>query len=104
MDPAIQALQDQLTQQAALLAALQAHPALQQPQPGPFAFTPAFATQDVIDMSSSMDIQLYKSIVSPLETKFDGSTNKMMTFLDVQEKANNCVDGISIYSALTTEI
>jgi hypothetical protein len=91
MDPAIQALQDQLTQQAALLAALQAQPALQQPQPGPFALTPALATQDVIDMTSSMGIKLYKSIVSPLETKFDGAPTKMMTFLDdVQEKANNC--------------
>jgi hypothetical protein len=53
--------------------------------------TPALATQDVIDMTSSTGIKLYKSIVSPLETKFDGAPTKMMTFLDdVQEKANNC--------------
>jgi hypothetical protein len=82
MDPAdqqLQALQAQLQQQAATIAAIQAQ---KQPQVGPFALTPALATQDVIDMTTTAGIKLYKSIKEPRETKFDGSPSKLASFLD----------------------
>ena len=78
LEAQIQALQAQLQGQA------------QQPLvvPGPFALTPAQAQHDVIDLSSSTGIKLYKQIVSPLTVPFDGSPKKLVTFLSsVSDKA-----------------
>jgi hypothetical protein len=90
MDPAdqqLQALQAQLQQQAAMIAAIQTQ---QQPQVGPFALTPALANKDVIDMTTTAGIKLCKSIKEPLETKFDASPSKLASFLDdVQQKATH---------------
>jgi hypothetical protein len=92
------ALQLLLQQQAAQTAAqatqlatlLQAQ---QQPVvvPGPFALTPAEAQQDVIDLATTAGIKLQKQIVTPLSTLFDGSPNKLATFLTtVFDRATSC--------------
>ena len=86
-------LQDQIDALVAQLAAVQAQPPQQpqaQPQVGPFALTPATATQNVIDLTHSSGIKLYKVITTPLETKYDGSTNKLLAFLtEIELKAAN---------------
>jgi hypothetical protein len=56
---------------------------------GPFSLTPARATQDVIDLSTPAGIKLYKTITTPLQTKFDGSPTKLLSFLDdVEQRAS----------------
>ena len=73
----------QLTQQAALLAQQAAQPIVPPPvQPGPFALTPALANQNIIDLSSTKGIKLYKSITTPLDIKFDGSSKELVLFMD----------------------
>lgn len=92
-DPNLQAQIQALTQQVAQLQAQQQQPQVQQPAQNPnivgqFALTPAQATQDVIDLSSATGIKLYRTITAPLETKFDGSPNKLLSFLDdVEQRA-----------------
>jgi hypothetical protein len=85
-DARIQALEQQLQTLQAQLAAATAQPVqpvAQQPtQPGPFALTPALANQNAIDLSSSQGIKLYKAITTPLATKFDGSSRKLVLFMD----------------------
>jgi hypothetical protein len=102
MDPQVAALQQELQaqqlliQQQAAQAAAQAAQltallqAQQQPvvAPGPFALTPAEAQQNVVDLSTSTGLKLYKQIVTPLATPFDGSADKLMVFLSsVTDKA-----------------
>ena len=67
MEQQILEIQQLLIQQAAMIAALQAQLAQQQQhlQPGPFAVTPALATQNVIDMTTSAGIKLHKSKDKP---------------------------------------
>lgn len=83
-------LENQVQLLAQQVAALQAQPAIPAPNPVvPFALTPARANQDVIDMSLSNGIKLYKAITTPLETKFDGSSGKLLAFLDdLDQKAS----------------
>jgi hypothetical protein len=82
MDLAIQTMQGQLQAQQQLLQQLQqAQQPVQAPAVVPFAVTPAQAQQDVVDLSTSAGLKLYKQIVTPLPTLFDGSPNKVMTFL-----------------------
>lgn len=89
MDAQVQALQQQLAQQAAQIQAQAAQIAavLQQQQqappvqPGPFALTPAQAQQNVIDLTTAAGIKLHKQIVTPLATPFSGSVDKLMPFL-----------------------
>jgi hypothetical protein len=89
MDPVI-ALQEQLAaqqllihQQAAQTAAQAAQlaalmQAQQQPAvvpmvvPGPFALSLAEAQQNIVDLSTSTGLKLYKQIVTPLLTPFNG--------------------------------
>ena len=52
------------------------------PPPGPFALTPALAMPNVIDLSTSTGIKLYKKITEPLEVPFDGTPSKLSAFLD----------------------
>jgi hypothetical protein len=67
---------------ATLCAQAQAQ-AQAQSQTGPFALTPAMVTQDIIDTTQTNGIKLYKaSITAPLETKFNGSSSKLLSFLD----------------------
>jgi hypothetical protein len=91
MDPQLQALQQQLQQQAAQIVALQQ--ALQAPQvhvAGPFALTPALAQLNVINMMTTAGIKLYKAIVTALVTPFDGSLSKLQAFLDeVRQRASD---------------
>jgi hypothetical protein len=91
MEAQLQALQDQLQAQQALIQALQAGqaaavpPVVAQaavPPPGPFALTPALAMPDVIDLSTLTGIKLYKKITEPLEIPFDGTPAKLSSFLD----------------------
>jgi hypothetical protein len=86
-----EAFELQIQQLAAQVAALQANaqaPAPVQNPAGPFALTPAMATQDVIDYTTSTGIKLYKTIITPNETKFDGSSGKLLAFLDdIEQKA-----------------
>ena len=76
----------QITQQAAQIAVqAQANPqqVAQQPAPqGPFALTPALANRNVIDLLSPSGIKLYKSITTPLDTKFDGTAKELILFMD----------------------
>jgi hypothetical protein len=92
-DPAVvQGLIDQVANlQAQLDAQAQVQPSVQAPVPvGPFALTPARANQDVINLTKTNGIKLYKAITMPLEIKFDGSSNKLLQFLDdVRQKASN---------------
>ena len=100
MEAQLQALQDQLMAQQALIQALQAGQAQAQvpqplapaivPPPGPFALTPALAMPDVVDLSTSTGIKLYKKITEPLETPFDGTPSKLSSFLDnVSQRARD---------------
>jgi hypothetical protein len=86
LETQLQTLQTQLTAATAQIAqqAQQvAQPAAPQPpQPGPFALTPALANQNVIDLASPQGIKLYKAITTPLATKFDGSSRKLVLFMD----------------------
>ena len=91
MEAQLQALQDQVQAQQALIQALQAGQAAAVPPviapaavppPGPFALTPALAMPDVIDLSTSTGIKLYKKITEPLEILFDGTPAKLSSFLD----------------------
>jgi hypothetical protein len=86
----LQAQQQLIQQQAAQLAALlQAQP--QVPQPGLFALTPAQAQQNVINLTTPAGIKIYERIVTPLVTPFDGSPNKLTTFLSaVSDRATSC--------------
>jgi hypothetical protein len=93
VDPAVlQGLINQVANlQAQLNAQAQVQPPVQAPVPvGPFALTPARANQDVIDLTKTNGIKLYKAITTPLDIKFDGSSNKLLQFLDnVGQKASN---------------
>ena len=90
LEQQLQALQTQLAaqtaqiaQQAAQLVQQAAQPVAQQPvQPGPFALTPALANQNVIDLASAQGIKLYKSITTPLDNKFDGTSSELVLFMD----------------------
>jgi hypothetical protein len=86
----LQAQQQLLQQQAAQLAALlQAQP--QALQPGHFALTPAQACQHVVNLATPSGIKIYERIVTPLDTPFDGSPNKLTTFLSaVSDRATSC--------------
>ena len=94
---AIQAMQDQLLQQAQQIATLQAQGAAvqvqgQPPAPPviPFALTPALAQQNVIDMSSRAGMKLHELITQPLEIKFNGLKDKLISFLDeVRQHTHN---------------
>jgi hypothetical protein len=82
-----QQLQTLLQTQLATQIAQQAQPAAQQvapqpTQPGPFALTPALANQNVMDLASTQGIKLYKSIITPLDIKFDGTSRKLVLFMD----------------------
>jgi hypothetical protein len=69
-------LENQVQLLMAQVAALQAQPQVQAPNPaGPFALTPAQANQDVINLMQSNGIKLYKAITTPLDTKFNGSSS-----------------------------
>jgi hypothetical protein len=89
-DARIQALEQQLqmlqTQLAAATAQIAQQPqpvAPQPPQPGPFALTSALANQNVIDLLTTQGrIKLYKAITTPLATKFNGSSRKLVLFMD----------------------
>jgi hypothetical protein len=76
MDPQIVALQQQLAQQAAQIAAVQA----QQTPPAlavvPFALTPALATQNIINMTALKGTKLYNAIMTPLVIMFGGSSER----------------------------
>lgn len=82
---AVQALQQQLANQAAQIQAQAAQIAAvmqqQQQAPGPFALTPAQALQNVIDLTTTAGIKLHKQIVTPLATPFNGSVDKLTPFL-----------------------
>jgi hypothetical protein len=90
LEQQLQALQTQLAaqtaqiaQQAAQLVQQAAHPVAPQPvQPRPFALTPALANQNVIDLASAQGIKLYKSITTPLDNKFDGTSRELVLFMD----------------------
>jgi hypothetical protein len=89
----ITALEQQLQAMQAQLAAVLAQPAQPVVQqalpPGPFALTPALANQNVIDLLSPQGIKLYKSITTPLANKFDGSSRKLVLFMDeIHHKAD----------------
>jgi hypothetical protein len=71
----------QATQLAALMQAQQQPAAVPLVVPGSFALTPAEAQQNVVDLSTSTGLKLYKQIVTPLLTPFDGSADKLMVFL-----------------------
>jgi hypothetical protein len=78
----------QATQLAALMQAQQKPAAVPLVVPCPFALTPAEAQQNVVDLSTSVGLKLYKQIVTPLLTPFDGSADKLMVFLSsVADKA-----------------
>ena len=122
MDAQIQALQDDLAQQQAesqaLLQQLQQQQALIQqllqaqqqaqaplipPQAPvvPFTFTPAQAIMDVVDLTETASIKLHKAVTTPLATPFDGSPQKLASFLeDVKQHATDCgwmtADGLLI--------
>ena len=76
------ALQNQITAQTAQITAhtaqitAQAAAAPPQAQPGPFALSPALANTNAIDLYSASGIKLYKSIIAPLDHKFDGSAKE----------------------------
>jgi hypothetical protein len=89
LEQQLQALQDQLA--AAPAQAQQPVAQVVAPQPGPFALTPALATQDVIDYRTPQGAKLYKSITTPLDAKFDGSAQKLILFMDeLRHKADQC--------------
>jgi hypothetical protein len=92
-NPAVlQGLIDQVANlQAQLDAQAQVQPPVKAPVPvGPFALTPARVNQNVIDLTMTNGIKLYKAITMPLEIKFDGSSKKLLQFLDdVGQKASN---------------
>jgi hypothetical protein len=86
-------LENQVQLLMAQVAALQAQPQVQAPVQapnpvGPLALTPVQANQDVIDLMQSNGIKLYEAITTPLETKFNGSSAKLLAFLDnIKQKA-----------------
>ena len=122
MEAQVQALQDDLAQQQAesqaLLQQLQQQQALIQqllqaqqqaqapvvpPQAPavPFALTPAQAIMDIIDLTETAGIKLHKAVTAPLATPFDGSPQKLASFLeDVKQHATDCgwmaADGLLI--------
>ena len=92
-----QALLQQLQQQQALiqqlLQAQQAQAPVVPPQAPvvPFALTPAQAITDVIDLTKTAGIKLHKAVTTPLATPFDGSPQKLASFLeDVKQHATDC--------------
>ena len=100
VDAQIQALQQDLAQQQAetqvLLqqlqqqqAVIQQHLQAQQtpivpPQVPtvPFALTPAQAIMDVVDLTETAGIKLHKAVTGPLITLYDGSPQKLASFLE----------------------
>lgn len=96
VDQQIQDLQAQFQQQAQALALLQQQaaqvlpPVIPAPVATPFALTPATANQDDIDLTSATGIKLYKTITLPLETKFDGSPGKLLSFMDNLHQKASC--------------
>ena len=84
----VQLLQQQMQQQAADLAALQAQLTAQAaPQPSAaqapiFMLTPTLTQTGIIDFSSSTGIKLRKTITAPLMMLYDGSSNLLAQFLD----------------------
>ena len=108
-----QALLQQLQQQQALIQQLlQAQQALIVPPQAPavpFTLTPAQGITDVIDLTETAGIKLHKAVTAPLVTPYDGSLQKLASFLeDVKQHATDCgwmaADGLLIINnpALST--
>ena len=82
------ALQNQIAAQTAQITAqtaqitAQAAAAQPQIQQGPFALSPALANTNTIDLFTASGIKLYKSIIVPLDHKFDGSPKELTLFLE----------------------
>jgi hypothetical protein len=82
----IQALENQLQAQQALINAIPGQP----PAPGAFALTPALAFQDVIDYSTSSGLKLYKAATTPMDPPYNGTAANLSLFLEaIKKRATN---------------
>ena len=99
-----QALLQQLQQQQAIIQQLlQAQAPIVPPQAPvvPFVLTPAHAITDAIDLTKTAGIKLHKVVTAPLVTPYDGSPQKLASFLeDIKQCATDCgwmaADGVLI--------